>query len=193
VTSILIRTLVDLYVNVLAIVISPADSEFMAFRYLLSFALSRVNDTSLGLEVREKHRKEIEGAIAHLPESDIKRAEALLGDKNRKNYWYQPEYANPTALLKRTTGDMPFLYRVLSGSTHGGTVGLGFLDDQPDDFDINQREHPRRTPLAIAFSSRILLELTFLRDGAENTGQTAGYYFILNEVYLPLRKVIEGA
>jgi len=37
VTSILIRTMLDIYVNVQAIVMNPDDAQFMAFRYLFAF------------------------------------------------------------------------------------------------------------------------------------------------------------
>ena len=191
VSSILIRTLADLYANAIAILFNEKDREYMAFRYMLAFPLSRVNDTSLTKEVRARHEAEITEIISHLPETDRDRASELLKNNCRKNYWFQPEFESPTDVLKKTKGDMPFLYRVFSGSTHGGVVGLGFLDDDPDVANINPREHPRKTPGAIVASSRLALEITFLRDGAENTGYTSLYTFIKDRLLLPLRDILE--
>jgi hypothetical protein len=187
VTGILIRTLLDIYVNCLAIAIVPEDSEFMAFRFLLAFPLSRVNDSTLSKEIRQAHREEIEVAISRLPSKDTARATALITDTTRKSYWYQPEFSNPSDLLRRTIGDMPFLYRTFSSSTHGGVVGLALLDDEPDTPNINPKRHPRKTPISIVASSRLLLEITFLRDQIEGTQENVGYYFIKDEVLLPLK------
>jgi len=187
VTVILIRTLLDIYVNCLGIAIVQEDSEFMAFRFLFAFQLGRVNDTTLPKEVRRRHLAEIEQAILKLPSGDQARATALLSDSTRKNYWFQPEFSSPSELLKRTEGEMPFLYRTFSGSAHGGIVGLSLLDDDPDKPDINPKNHPRTTALAIAGSSRLLLEISFLRDQIEGTQENAGYYFIKDEVFMPMK------
>jgi hypothetical protein len=192
VTSILIRTLLDLYANMLAIVINPVDVEFMAFRYLLSFPISKLTDPSASEDEKAEHRNKLDADIPHLPKQDQDRARKLIEEPRRISYWYQPEFASPSALLNKTKGEMQFVYRVLSGSVHGGTVGLGFLDDAPDDFDINQREHPRRTPIAIAMCSRLTLELAFLRDQAERTGLDSIYYKIKDNMFLPLRPAVEG-
>jgi hypothetical protein len=188
VTGILIRTLLDIYVNCLAIAIEPENSEFMAFRFLFAFQLSRVNDSSVPKKSRLKHRKEIEAAILQLPSNDTARATALITDKTRKNYWYQPEFSSPSDLLRKTKGDMPSLYRIFSAATHGGIVGLALFDDEPDTPNINPRQHPRQTPIAILGSARYLLEITFLRDQAEGTQELAGYYFIKDEVLLPMKE-----
>ena len=74
VSSILIRTLADLYANAIAILFNEKDREYMAFRYMLAFPLSRVNDTSLTKEVRARHEAEITEIISHLPETDRDRA-----------------------------------------------------------------------------------------------------------------------
>jgi hypothetical protein len=187
VTGILIRTLLEIYVNCLAIAIVPEDSEFMAFRFLLAFQLSRVNDSTLPKETRQAHREEIEAAISQLPSKDTARATALITDTTRKSYWYQPEFSSPSDLLKKTKGDMPFLYRAFSGSTHGGVVGLAILDDEPDTPNIDPRRHPRKTPISIFASARLLLEIAFLRDQIEGTGKDAGYYFIKDKVLLPMK------
>lgn len=127
-----------------------------------------------------------------LPTKDQARATALLADANRKNYWYQPEFSSPSELLKKTQGDMPFLYRTFSASAHGGVVGLSLLDDDPDTPNINPKNHPRNTAIAIAGSSRLLLEISFSRDQTEGTQEGAGYYFIKDEVYLPMKDTVSG-
>ncbi len=190
--GVLIRTLLDLYINILAIVIKPEDSEFMAYRYLLAFQLGRVNDSSLDKQARKQHGKELQEALVHLSPEDQTRMKAVLEDKASRSYWFQPEHRSPSELLKKTKGEMPSLYRTFSGSTHGGVVGSALLDDEPDNFDINPKQHPRRTPLAIAASSRLLLEITFLRDSAQGTGQTAGYHFIKDKIFLPMKALVEG-
>ena len=178
VTGILIRTLLDIYVNCLAIAIEPDNSEFMAFRCLFAFQLARVNDTAVPKKARLEHRKEFEAAIQQLPSKDAARATALITSTARKSYWYQPEFSSPSDLLKKTNGDMPSLYRIFSAATHGGIVGLALFDDEPDTPNINPRCHPCHTPLSIIASARYLLEVTFLRDQIEGTQESHGYYFI---------------
>jgi uncharacterized protein DUF5677 len=193
VTSILIRTLLDLYANVVAIAIVPENVQFMAFRYLTHHRLARLNDTTVNKEEKGKIRTEAEAALSQIPKTDAERIRKLLDDYPRKGYWYQPEFASPTSLLNQTKGEMAFIYRVFSGSVHGGMVGLGFLDDDPDEFDINHREHPRRTPLAIAMSSRLLLETTFLRDCSEKTNRNELYFHVRDNIFMPLREILEAA
>jgi hypothetical protein len=188
VTGILIRTLIDIYVNCLAIAIEPDNSEFMAFRFLFAFQLSRVKDAAVPKKAQLEHRKEIETAILQLPSKDAARATALITDKTRKSYWYQPEFKSPSDLLKKTKGDMPSLYRIFSAATHGGIVGLALLDDEPDTPNINPRQHPRQMPIAILGSARYLLEITFLRDQIEGTEEILGYYFIKDKVLLPMKE-----
>jgi hypothetical protein len=193
VASILIRTLLDLYANVIAIGMVPENVHFMAFRYLCHHQLVRLHDTTVSKEQRAQITKEMEIALPGLPREDAERVRLLLKEYPRKNYWYQPEFASPSAILGQTKGEMAFIYRAFSGSVHGGVVGLGFLDGKPDEFDINPREHPRRTPLAIAMSSRLLLEITLLRDGSEDTKQGEMYSHIKNELFMPLRGIIDVA
>jgi hypothetical protein len=40
-------------------------------------------------------------------------------------------------------------------------------------------------------SSRLLLEITFLRDGSEDTKQGAMYSYIKDEIFMPLREIID--
>jgi len=192
VNGILVRTLADLYANTLAIAMKPEDVEFMAFRYLMNFQLGRLRDTSLLKEIREQHRAEIDNVIANAPKLDRERVATFIDSYKPSNYWYQPEYSSPMDVLNKTEGDMKFMYRVFSGAVHGGTVGLGFLDDAPDDFDVNPRNHPRRNRLAIAMSSRWLLEISFARNSSERTGLEEEYQFVLREIFLSLRPMIEA-
>jgi hypothetical protein len=61
------------------------------------------------------------------------------------------------------------------------------LDDEPDTPNIDPRRHPRKTPISIFASARLLLEIAFLRDQIEGTGKDAGYYFIKDKVLLPMK------
>jgi hypothetical protein len=190
VASILIRTLGDLYANALAIVFKSEDTELMAFRYLLNFPISQAGDTSVPKKLRAKYRAEIDQVIARAHTLDPEKAEQFLASYKPVNYWYQPEHSSPTDLLKKTQGDMKLVYRVFSGAVHGGTVGLGFLDDKPDEFDVNPRSHPKRNRLAVALSSRWVLEISFLRDSSEETGLQEHYTYILTKLFLPLKEMV---
>lgn len=188
----LLRTLLDILASVAAVVQKPADAEYMAFRYFAHFHLVRLHDSSLRKEVRQRHKQTVEEAITLLSELDQKRSTALLQAYGNHQYWYQPEYESPTVILKTASSDLKFVYaKVLSSAVHGGHVGLGFFDDDPDDFDINPTHHPRRTQLAIVMSSRTILDVTLLRGQFEGTGYKEVYDKILGELFLPLRKVME--
>jgi hypothetical protein len=192
VNSVLIRTLADLYVNVVAIAFEPAHIEFMAFRYLYNFQISHLNDTSVPPAQRKRCNEELETAIGAAAKLNPARIREFIAAYKKASYWFQPEFKSPTDVLCKTKGDMPFLYRVFSGAVHGGVVGLGFLDDTPDEFDINPRNHPRRNRMAIALSSRFLLEISFVRDSVEDTGLADEYEFVKDNIFLPLRGIVSG-
>jgi len=62
------------------------------------------------------------------------------------------------------------LYKFFSAITHGGFSARLFFTDDPGLEDIEPREHPKNTRRAVIASSRLLLEICYLRDQWDNDG-----------------------
>jgi hypothetical protein len=57
--------------------------------------------------------------------------------------------------------------------------------DSPDMADINPQEHPRRSRSAVVASSRIVLDISYLRGQFEGVANEAEYRKILTDQILP--------
>jgi hypothetical protein len=85
--------------------------------------------------------------------------------------------------------EIRFVYDTHSGGAHGGYLGLRILKDQPDQVHPNPRADPRSQNLALAGSTRILLEAMNIRDHFENAGAHQGAYHVLLRHLVSLRPV----
>ena len=82
------------------------------------------------------------------------------------------------------------MYRQFSGSAHGGYLGALLFDDSPDMAKINPEEHPRRTRPAIVASSRLLLDISYMRGQFEGVATEGTYKATIKELILPQQEKI---
>jgi hypothetical protein len=137
---------------------------------------------------QQQNREQLENLLSALTPEDRSRAEQYIaGFTKPPAYWYNPEQASPAKILSTASPELQHAYRALSGSTHGGFIGSALFDDTPEAAQVNPREHPRRTQAAIVMSSRLLLDITYIRDVIEAIGSTDYYRHILNDLFLPLQ------
>jgi hypothetical protein len=184
-TPILIRTLLDIVVSCYAVASKPEDAEYMGFKFRGSFLIQSIKDPDTAPALREENSKQLESLRGQLRENDIARVSDLIRDYVPRSYWYRPEFQSPSAILKNAKNDLDFMYRQFSGSTHGGFIGTALFDDSPDMADINPQEHPRRSRSAVVASSRILLDISYLRGQFEGVANEAEYRKILTDQILP--------
>jgi hypothetical protein len=169
VSSIILRTMLDMGANCMAIVKHPRPN-YMGFKYLCSFRIKMVAESNIPEENREEISKEVETCLARLDTEDQVTARALITGGNLRPYWFQPEFESVKKLLKLASVDIYPIYELLSGPAHGGWSGQAIFNDDPKTQDINPRAHPRWSIEAIRASSRLLLEMGYTRDGWDNLG-----------------------
>lgn len=124
--------------------------------------------------------------------TDVARIEEFTREFKPQLYRYRPEYESPSAILKTASTDLQYTYSVFSGAAHGGFLGSALFDDTPETADINPQNHPRRTRLAIATSSRILLEISYMRDRFEGAGLEDQYKVIMKDLCLPQKAKLDA-
>jgi hypothetical protein len=191
VVPILLRTLLDIIASCHALTVDEKNSEYMGFKYLGTSLIQFLLDPAITPEQQQQNREQVEKLLSTLTPEDRRRAEQyIVGFTKPPAYWYNPEQASPAKILSTASPELQQAYRALSGSTHGGFIGSALFDDTPDAAQINPREHPRRTRSAIVMSSRLLLEITYIRDVVEAIGSTDYYKHIINDLFLPLQATV---
>jgi hypothetical protein len=169
VSSIILRTMLDMGANCMAIV-KHTRPNYMGFKYLCSFRIKMAKESRIPKEQREEIHRDVEAYVARLNAEDQASARELIGHGKPRPYWFQPEFESAKKLLKLASVDIYPIYELLSGPAHGGWSGQAVFNDDPNTQDINPRAHPRWSIEAIKASSRLLLEIGYTRDGWEKLG-----------------------
>lgn len=190
VVPILIRTLLDIAASCYAIVATPENSEFMGFKYTASFLIQALKDGDLPPETLKNDQEQLDKLRDQAKGTDVVRVEQFIKEYKPQRFWYRPEYDGPSAILKTASTDLLYVYKIFSGAVHGGFLGSVVFDDTPDMADINAHDHPRRSRNAIVISSRLLLEISYLRDKFEGTSLENRYKQIMKELYMPQKEKV---
>ena len=171
----------------------PEDAEYMGFKYIASFLVQALKEGDVPAKVLKHNKEQLEKLRVQTKGKDVARVDGFIKDYKPQLYWYKPEFENPGAILKTASTDLYPIYRIFSGAVHGGFVGSSLFDDTPDTADINPQNHPRRTRVAIVMSSRLILEISYLRDRFEGTRMDAEYKRIMQDLYLPQKEKLSPA
>jgi len=173
----LLRTMIDLLINSAVITEQAPEAEYRGFKYTHFFLKGQLRDQRLSSQARADLRSQLERGISCLPVGEQQRASDFVFRERLWGYWYCPEYRRPVeALHKLLSPEIGFVYDMFSGGSHGGYLGLSVLKDEPDKKHPNQRADTRSQNLALAGSSRILLEAMNIRDRFENGGVNQKMY-----------------
>jgi hypothetical protein len=170
ITSVLNRTLLDIFANCVALLAKPADADFMGFKYMTHFQRKWLKEPNLSAAEGVGVGANIEEMVNKLKPAEQAKARTLLTESEVTPYWFQPEFGSPKKVLAIATHPIYELYKLLSGPTHGGFAMKVLFNDDVASENINPREHPRNTPKAIVASTRLLTEVCYLRDHWENSG-----------------------
>lgn len=166
--AILVRTLLDLTVSLIAIVKSE-NPTLAAFRYFNSNHRQIMRDDTFSSELRKEIRELIRNQINQLRPEDKSSAYQFLKEKDRP-YWFWEEWSSPKKVIdKFASPDILEEYQRLSSAAHGGFYGLKLFRDRFDEYDITPRLPLRMQAILVSVSSsRKLIELVSIRSGYEN-------------------------
>ena len=192
VTPILIRTLLDVIVNVYAIAIKQEDSEYMAFKFLCSDFVKLVQDTDTAEEVRKHDQEQLDRMRRVLKGADVKRVDDFIANFKPVPYWFRPEFSSPGTIFREKIPRLFDMYRQFSGSTHASLIGSLLFSDTPDAPSINPAQNPIRTASAIVSSSRLLIDISWGRAEFDGFADTEEYKFLVKTLVLPLREKVEA-
>jgi hypothetical protein len=168
---VLLRSMMDLLLSVVVIAESEPEAEYRGFKYTHFFMKAQMNNPDLSSEARADLRAQIEDGIGKLPLAQKERAKHFMFKERLLGYWFCPEYKRPSDVLDRLSRpDIRFNYDLYSSGAHGGFLGLRVLKDKPDQVHPNPRPDARSQHLALAGSSRILLEGMHIWDAFELGG-----------------------
>ncbi len=91
ITSILNRTLLDIFANSVAVVDQPEDADYMGFKYLTHFHRKWLKDPNITNAERTGATATVEEMVSKLRPADQGRARTLLAEAEPTPYWFQPE------------------------------------------------------------------------------------------------------
>jgi hypothetical protein len=170
IASILNRTLLDIFANCVAVVNKPAGADYMGFKYLTHFLRKWLKDPNITADERTGVTATVEETVNKLQTADQGRARTLLAESEPTPYWFQPEYGSPKRVLALSPHPIYEIYKLFSGPTHGGYAIKILLNDDPASENIEPRQHARNVPKAIVGSTRLLVEVCYVRDRWEFEG-----------------------
>lgn len=187
VTPILIRSMLDCLVNTIAILNPKYDSEYMTFKfYSHEFLNSMIREEIQS--VLDFNKRQVGEIIKRMCPKNQKRAKIYVDDflKKKKHgaWWFKPEYESTKEILAQCDEkyDMYFFFQILSAVTHSSFFGFGLFKDKPDKIDINPRSDPRSTRQSLVFSSRLLLEMSNIRNEFEELGCDSIYESLIKKL-----------
>ena len=173
----LLRTMIDFLMSAAVITEHKPEAEYRGFKYTHFFLKAQLKETHLSAEARVALRSQLKNSIAQLPAGQRQKARDFIFRERLWSYWYCPEFRRPAEVLDRLLSEeIRFVYDTFSGGSHGGYLGLSVLKDEPDLKHPNQRADTRSQNLALAGSTRILLETMNIHDRFENGGANQRAY-----------------
>jgi hypothetical protein len=175
-TPILNRTLIDIFANCIAVLNRPEQADYMGFKYISDFHRKWLSIPEITEPERAAANAAIEMFVGRLSPGDQDKARELIREGRPRTYWFQPEYNTTRELLEVSPHDIHGIYKLFSPVSHGGFSGKLLFNDDPGSEDIEPRQHPRNTQRAIVASSRLLLEVCYVRDHWDNLGAAEEAY-----------------
>jgi hypothetical protein len=175
-TPIFNRNQLDILVNSIAVVNDPPSADYMGFKYVSEFYRKWLVDPAITVSERLEAEGALAMMVAKLSLADQAKAQQLIQDATPRTYFFQPEYPSTKSILELSRHRIHDLYKMYSGVTHGNFSGKLLFDDDPVAENIDPREHPKTTKRAIVASSRLLLEICYIRDRWDNLGVAGDDY-----------------
>lgn len=186
-TPILLRGMLDCLVNTIAILNPAHNSEYMAFKFYSLEYLNVMIEEKEG-SVFDFSKSQVDNIISRMGSPNQKRAKGYVQEflkrTERKGWWFKPEYTSTKEILQLCNKqyNMYFVFQIFSAVAHSTFFGFGLFKDKPDKADINPRFDPKSTKNALMFSSRLLCEVTNLRNEFEELKCDLIYKSLIKEL-----------
>ncbi len=188
---VMLRTMLDILINIYAIISDRDCAEYMGFKYLCAFLKKQIASPGIANGKKKAIRTQIDEYIRNLPIEDQPKAKAFTYQKKLGAYWYSPEFHRPADVLDQfNNSDIKSLYHVFSGGAHGGFLGLRILRDEPDSVHPNPRADRLTQNIALIGSARFVIEFSQARAAFEAPEKTGLYQKLMQELE-PLRAKIK--
>jgi hypothetical protein len=185
ITAVLNRTLLDIFANCVAVCNVQATSEYMAYKFISHFYRKWLVQPGITDPERNDATIAVDVLARQLSASDQQKARELRAEPSI--YWFQPEYRSVKQILALAQHQIYGLFQMYSGATHGGFDMKMLLNDDPRSEDIDPREHPRNVPKGIVACSRLLAEVSHIRDNWDNRDANENQYTMLVRNIIALR------
>jgi len=167
--------MLDLLLSAAVIARKPDEAEYRGFKYTHIFLKDNLNNPVFTKEQRSEIREQISTGIKQLPEESREKAQQFMFKERMYPYWFSPEFARPSDVVEQLcSADVAKLYRLFSGGSHGGYIGLRLLKDQPDEVHPNPRADKRSQEMALAGSIRFTFETFRGCDRSEGASLNEG-------------------
>ena len=156
-TPILARSMLDLSLSV-QVIVNASDPDVAAFEWLYAFAKDEPYRSDLKVQNEIAATKAQD--LAQMSLADRKAAEAFLASSKAGHYWYSHRFKRPNDVIKAYgTGALDSTWRLLSGSSHGGWLGMRLFRPDPLRFDLTPREDAPKAAMGIIQSTKLLSDL----------------------------------
>jgi len=186
-SPIMIRTLLDVLASSYAVAFKIEDAEYMGFKFMCSSLIQAARNPDRSEAQRTNDKQQLDAMRQQLQRKDLERVDEFIKNYKPQLYWFQPEFKNPSKIIGLAKSDLLFMYRQFSGSAHGGFIGSLLFSDSPDTPDINAQEHPGRTRHAVLISSRLLLDISYIRGHVEEVTDENEYRHLVKTLILPFK------
>jgi hypothetical protein len=184
----ILRTMLDILINVAVITEKRDQSEFRGFRYTYGIFKSQLNSPAYTDAQRKYFREQVRDGINHLPPEFRSKADNVIFKGKTPPYWFMPDFARPSAVIETlSTPDVQQLYKNLSSAAHGGFIGLRVFKDDPDTVHANPRADRRSQEMALLGSSRLTIEVVRACDRFEAHGVSEALSAKIMDSFMNLR------
>lgn len=172
-----LRTMHDLLISAAIIAEVEPEAEYRGFKYTHTFLKDNLNNMAFAPQQRARFREQIEEGLSDRPASVKDKARTFMFKERHYGYWHCPEFKRPADAVDRLFAPAAqVIYRLFSGGTHGGYLGLRLLKHNPDAIHPNQRAGAQSQNLALGGASRFTLDTIHVIDRLITSGMFEGEY-----------------
>jgi len=176
-TAPLLRTMHDLLISAAIIAEVEPEAEYRGFKYTHTFLKDNLSNMAFAPEQRTRIREQIEEGLNDLPASVKDKARAFMFKERHYGYWHCPEFKRPADAVDRLFAPAAqVVYRLFSGGTHGGYLGLRLLKADPDNIHPKQRAGAQSQKLALGGATRFTLDTFHVIDRFITSGRNENEY-----------------
>ncbi len=189
-TGPLIRSEIEILISQIVMGKDDSDCDYRAFVYTVFDNCRDSIEDKNGEMFRSQLKNIRDNLLPLLNTEDRKRAEIFLNRDKFDQYWYSEWYKGPRKVIKLEAPELVDFYEMFGSAAHGGLLGFKFFDEHSTKRNINSRNNPYHSNMAIVFSLRFLIEFSRVRCIIEKLEFELDGAF-LQEALISLRNEVE--